>query len=831
MMKSIPLLLLVVVLSSGLVSCWSFFGSSADDSSQRGGVGSDVDDDDDEDDFDATYSSSFSEKVAENSGSGHEGHAHSHGHDGHGSGDLKDLFFAPGNKENLVVPMSINVALLGFNGDGGHKFRLSASEFQEAILESLPAHVPSSLQSEKALNVEYYLQYNVIHLQKHFLSQLEDKIASNMRFDGKFVRHSIGKGKRDPIPTFSVDGKQMEDSIQAILAKAFKDQHVESSLKSSYTVVFVNPNKRNILSNMQRYSGDPEMKANMDRIISNANEDEEDMFVYRYRYGDSSVSQMFVGQGRFVFVDLTAGPCRYGGSEVGEGTVSEMSLPRLHMIHADEDGKHREEEGEEDMTTLIQSQLASVVVQSVQYLFAPDTRYDAMLFAEKVLVPVIVFRNHRVFNPFRSTSQEFHIDLKKLQEQVNRLALPGQEIQLVTGIHSLHDHEHIAFALSKAKRAHTMHQMGEKGKYEVVVKRYVDRKILAHELEDAADVLASGLISSLSSTLSSTFYNPNVPNPEMVVQDKDEEAVDASAPLPSDESSKDKTQTGSVGTRILPVYVMSLIGSHDDDLMMDDLRLHHANQDFVVVLQTNGTAKRMPMFSETKMLYRSARNPNQEILAGLLKALGGISAPTTRFSQLHQRSVTDFSWAIGAHPFGPFSNETQISQIFVDSVLRNSIISRINAAFHTIQESVALVDDFAKEYVQNPFGEEISHKSKNAGSYIELLYHQPGEVVSPLARKTVASLHQDLKEIEKKFFHVADMMYDFRLKAAYKFSSNFDRTARVFQAYVESQVQQARTKLECCSIHHETKQTSTAWSLITLVAIFWALYFVFRRMR
>lgn len=59
----------------------------------------------------------------------------------------------------------------------------------------------------------------------------------------------------------------------------------------------------------------------------------------------------------------------------------------------------------------------------------------------------------------------------------------------------------------------------------------------------------------------------------------------------------------------------------------------------------------------------------QHILAGLASVVGGLSAPYEKASHVHERPVVNWLWATGCHPFGPFSNTSQVSQLLKDVAL------------------------------------------------------------------------------------------------------------------------------------------------------------------
>lgn len=73
--------------------------------------------------------------------------------------------------------------------------------------------------------------------------------------------------------------------------------------------------------------------------------------------------------------------------------------------------------------------------------------------------------------------------------------------------------------------------------------------------------------------------------------------------------------------------------------------------------------------SETTRQFALPSLAQRHILAGLASAIGGLSAPYERASRIHERPIVNWLWAAGCHPFGPFSNSSQISQILQDVAL------------------------------------------------------------------------------------------------------------------------------------------------------------------
>ena len=121
-------------------------------------------------------------------------------------------------------------------------------------------------------------------------------------------------------------------------------------------------------------------------------------------------------------VDLSAGPTQYGSTQAGDGAVIPSSIPRSWFKWG------------RDLDTnsparayAFQAQVGQLVRTAVTYVFSPDVALDEMDMSDDVLVAVIVLRDHRLYNPLEP-GHEFSLQLEKIQEQVQRLALPEQVV-------------------------------------------------------------------------------------------------------------------------------------------------------------------------------------------------------------------------------------------------------------------------------------------------------------------------------------------------------------------------------------------------------------------
>lgn len=55
---------------------------------------------------------------------------------------------------------------------------------------------------------------------------------------------------------------------------------------------------------------------------------------------------------------------------------------------------------------------------------------------------------------------------------------PGQEVMVVAGVHSLHDHERLAMAVAKAMRGMSKHDTREDGRFHAKTLTFLDGAVL-----------------------------------------------------------------------------------------------------------------------------------------------------------------------------------------------------------------------------------------------------------------------------------------------------------------------------------------------------------------
>lgn len=229
-------------------------------------------------------------------------------------------------------------------------------------------------------------------------------------------------------------------------------------------------------------------------------------FRYRYKMGQGfGRSQTWIGASEYCFVDLSAGPVKTGSmpsaffEKADSGTTfTTRNLPNIEKLLVGMSPSENVESvlARKDHELILD--ITKVVQSAITQVFLPNIGFETNVHADRVVVPLLVFRNHDLVDPFGKSesaaknveAEPFLVDMPALEGQIRKMLLPKQKMTLVKGTHFLHDHQTISLALQKATKykagplAEDLHQE----KYP-----YIDADVLLHELGHSDDLLAAAL--------------------------------------------------------------------------------------------------------------------------------------------------------------------------------------------------------------------------------------------------------------------------------------------------------------------------------------------------
>lgn len=708
------------------------------------------------------------------------------------------------------VPLEVNVVLIGFNADGGYRYSVDAHKLEEFLKISFPLHRPSCLETGQPLDIEHQIVYNAFPAGQPELIALEKALKEAMVPAGNAREADFGR----EVPLFEVDATVMEPVFQRLYSYIFDTESAAYSTADDMdrqvpsAIFIVNFDKVRMDPRNKDINLDSLMYGKLTQLTEEDMKKQEGDYIYRYRYNGGGASQVWLGSGRFVVIDLSAGPCTYGKIETEEGTVSSRTLPRLKNVVFPRGFGAASDHPTHDVFV---GQLASLVSTTVEHVIAPDVRFETVDLTTRLLLPIIVLQNHNRYNII-DKGHNYSINIEAIEAEVKKMVHAGQEVVIVGGSHSLHRHEKLSIAVSKAMRSHSLQETKNDGRFHVHTKTYLDGAILKEEMERSADVLAAGLLEVADPNLSSKFFL------RQHWADESEASSDSilkHKPLWSTYESKHGKKKKRVerkqgefyrtyGTRVIPVFVLSL-ADVDPHLMMEDESLVWTSKDVVIVLEHQNEKIPLSYVSETQRRHAFPSQAQRHILAGLASAVGGLSAPYEKASHVHERSVVNWLWAAGCHPFGPFSNTSQVSQMLQDVALRNTIYARVDSALHRIRETSEAVQTFAAQYLKTPLGEPVKGKRNKTTTelWVEKFYKKTTNLPEPFPHELVDRLENYLDKLEEQLVDLSSSLYGHRLQDAHLNSSEILQSSIFTQQYVDHVLANERDKMKCCDIEYK----------------------------
>ncbi|KAF2938931.1 hypothetical protein DAI22_03g153900 [Oryza sativa Japonica Group] len=647
------------------------------------------------------------------------------------------------------VPLEVNVVLIGFNGDGGYRYSLDGHRLEEFLKMSFPLHRPSCFETGEPIDIEHHIMYNVIAAGQPELISLEKSLKEAMVPAGTARESEYGR----EFPLFEVDATMVEPVFQRLYSFIFDMEPGYSSTEmdrpAPVAIFVVNFDKVRMDPRNNETDLDSLMYGAIGRLTEQELKKQEADYIYRYRYNGGGATQVWLSSGRFVVIDLSAGPCTYGKIETEEGSVSYRSLPRLLNIIFPRGLAAPSASSTQDIFI---GQLGGLISTTIEHVIAPDVRFETVDMAMRLLVPIIVLQNHNRYNILQA-GHNYSIDVQAIEREVKRMVHAGQEVIIISGSHALHQHEKLAVAVSKAMRSHSIHETKTDGRFHVRTKPYLDGAILREEMERSADVLSAGLLEVANPSLSSRFFlKQHWLNEQDDTHDSIKHKPIWESYMPRNK--KEKRGTGkkkhgdlyrTYGTRVIPVFVLSL-ADVDAELLMEEENLVWTSKDVVIVLEHNNEKVPLSYVSETTRQFAFPSLAQRHILAGLASAVGGLSAPYERASHIHERPVVNWLWAAGCHPFGPFSNSSKISQILQDVALRTTIYAQVDAALHKIRDTSEFVQSFASEHLKTPLGEPVKGKQNKSNTelWVEKFYKKVTTMPEPFPHELVERLEEYL---------------------------------------------------------------------------------------
>jgi len=332
----------------------------------------------------------------------------------------------------------------------------------------------------------------------------------------------------------------------------------------------------------------------------------------------------------FGFIDLGAGPFRWGPVVGGEGVRTASSLPSARL------GVDGGDEAEELTSDEELARLASAVWLLQEHVLAPpsaELRGEVGLYAERVAFQLYVVHNHDAYDP----DDPRHLDLAALERELLRLKLPSQSFSFTTHRIAMADEVPLALAYAASLRHAVEPTVHPDGSLDVREGAYLDSRELRAHLRGVTPPPAAA--------------------------------------------------TGN--WRALPIFVFSVHSA--EPLYVDRRYQARALEDMVIAVQSDHTSESSTFACGADAVTIDLRAPLRPLLAATAHLLGGLLPPHHSSAAAGRRGRTNFLWSVGRSPLSPTAGGAAFAAHQIDAVHRNYVVGALNASAAALRDADGLL--------------------------------------------------------------------------------------------------------------------------------------------
>jgi len=510
--------------------------------------------------------------------------------------------------EDIEVTTAVEIRLVGFEGDGNQGVFLGENDFArllDTVKSTFQAHVINAPNGRHSLAVSTKFFYRVSKAPRSLVGEVQQKVQeliSNAR--------DVGDDPSDHIPIAA-------DEIDAIIARDFKTSEL-----SSFIVYVLNPHP----------PAGPE-------------HNRKPMYAYKYRSGlggegfAGCLGPLLAGQQRYVWVDLTSGPLRYGPRTIGKGVVGRHTLPRVTEYTKD------------TRKSLLSADITALVRSAAQHLAAPSMAFFPVRYWEETEVRVVRIRDG--MGGAKMETRGF--DTRAIEKELQGLRLRGQSVSIKVTDVIFGDCDLCVAAFTRALKAHATGGHARHS-YAPAVHEHLD----AAELHYWLNKYEGGLLEE--------------------------------AGLGGDVAAARADARGRVGgRRVLLVYVFDMPQA-DTLLLLDRHHQAMAFSDMVVAVRTRAGESFADFMCEGGMPPLDPSDITRPVAAALLQTGWGVAPTEDSWNPATNATDKSYLWSVGSTPFGALSfGGTSFAQR--EAAMRNILISHMNV---TVTEAARLLRTVAR---------------------------------------------------------------------------------------------------------------------------------------
>ncbi|KAH9805469.1 transmembrane protein [Citrus sinensis] len=454
-------------------------------------------------------------------------------------------------------------------------------------------------------------------------------------------------------------------------------------------------------------------------LLKGKNEDLKFLLEKELKSGDLSnlhaecLTDSWIGNNRWAFIDLTAGPFSWGPAVGGEGVRTELSLPNVgKTIGAVEDlsvydiGEISEDEAEDRLQDAIQEKFAvfgDKDHQAIDILLAEIDIYELFAFkhckgrkVKLALCEELDERMQDLKNELQSFEGEEYdenhkrkaIEALRRMENWNLFSDTHEEFQNYTVARDTFL-AHLGATLWGSMR-HVISPSIADGAfhyYETISFQLFFITQEQYRLTLSEDPALAMAFSVARRAAAVPMLLVNGTYRKTVRSYVDSAILQYQLQRMNDRDSLKGAHAHSRSTLEVPIFWFI----HGDPLLVDKHYQAKALSDMVIVVQSEEPSWESHLQCNGQSLLWDLRSPIKAALASVSEHLAGLLPLHLVYSQAHETAIEDWIWSVGCNPFSITSQGWHISQFQSDTIARSYIISTLEESIQTVNSAIHLL--------------------------------------------------------------------------------------------------------------------------------------------
>ncbi|KAL0333638.1 UNVERIFIED_CONTAM: hypothetical protein Sangu_1520000 [Sesamum angustifolium] len=190
---------------------------------------------------------------------------------------------------------------------------------------------------------------------------------------------------------------------------------------------------------------------------------------------------------------------------------------------------------------------------------------------------------------------------------------------------------------------------------------------------------------------------------------------------------------------------------HGDALLVDKHYQAKALSDMVIVVQSEPSSWESHLQCNGQSLLWDLRRPTKAALAAVSEHLAGLLPLHLVYSQAHETAIEDWIWSVGCNPLSVTSQGWHISQFQYDTIARSYILTTVEESIQVVNSAIhLLVMERTSEQTFKLFRSQ-ERELVNKYNYVVSLWRRISTVTGELRYSDALRLLHTLEDASKGF--------------------------------------------------------------------------------